>query len=161
MKSVRLMCVSAMAGFGLLAMPLGLAPQQQQEDQQQHPRLTISNGSESRYSTTSSNAPQNRIDGGPAGPGFRSSTTAVGTVDYLDEGIWPLSDAEPSVLTGNCEYICGSIRCPELTGWCKGVVGSACRAARDLRNCPPGRPAIRPGSNACGYGVDTARRCTP
>lgn len=157
MKSVRLMCVSAMAGFGLLAMPLGLAPQPQQEDQQQHPRLTISNDSESRYSTTSSNAPQNRIDGGPAWPGFRSSTTTVGTVDYLDEGIY----AEPSVLTGNCEYICPTIRCPELTGWCKGLVGGACRAALDLRNCPRGRPAIRPGRNACGYGVDTARRCNP
>ena len=64
-------------------------------------------------------------------------------------------------LTGNCEYFCGGDRCPELTGYCKGLVGNVCRRATDLRNCPRGWPAIRLGRNACGYGVDLARRCKP
>jgi hypothetical protein len=85
MKSLKLMCVSAMTGFALLAMPLGLVAQQQQENQQQQPRLTVTDNSESLYST--SVAAQDRIDGGPTGR-FQSSTTTDGTVDYLDDHIF-------------------------------------------------------------------------
>ena len=92
---------------------------------------------------------------------FHSSTTKDGTEDYLDERILLVADADALALTGNCEYICPSTRCPELTGWCLGLIGGSCRAAVDLRNCPRGMPARRPGRNACGYGVDLARRCNP
>ena len=88
MQSAKLMCLSVMTGLALLAMPLGSAAQQQQE----YPRLPITDNSESRYSTTTSVAPQNSIDDEPAWPGFRSSTKAGGTWDLLKEYIfWSLN----------------------------------------------------------------------
>ena len=99
MKSMKLMCVFAMTGFALLVMPLGLAAPQQQENQQQQPRLTFTDNSESFYSTTTSVTPQDRIDGGPTGR-FQSSTTTDGTVDYLKEQL------EPQAFTGQTTNQC-------------------------------------------------------
>lgn len=64
-------------------------------------------------------------------------------------------------MTGNCVYVCGSSRCGELTGYCSGSVGGACRQAYDPVQCPVGRPAQSTATNACGAGIDTARTCTP
>jgi uncharacterized repeat protein (TIGR03803 family) len=65
-----------------------------------------------------------------------------------------------STLTGHCEYICPSVRCPELTGNCVGSVGGSCQSKLDLVHCPIGQPAKRPGTE-CGVGVDLDRTCTP
>lgn len=62
-------------------------------------------------------------------------------------------------LTGNCEYVCGSTRCGELTGYCSSISGNACRRVYDPGNCPLGQPAKSMGTNSCGAGIDTARPC--
>jgi len=152
MKSVKLMFVSAMTGFALLALPLGLAAQQQQENQQQQPRLTITDNSESRYSTTTSVAPQDRVDGGPTGR-FQSCTTTDGTVDYLKE---QLSGEPDFLLRGLCEV--GSSH--TLTGSCDAVFIRPCASHYDPRQCPPGAKQIGQGF-ICEpvKEVDTGRHC--
>ncbi len=65
-----------------------------------------------------------------------------------------------STLTGHCVYSCGSTRCGELTGYCVGSVGGACRQAFDPIHCPVGQPFKRQGTE-CGVGVDLDRTCTP
>lgn len=62
-------------------------------------------------------------------------------------------------VTGHCEYVCGSTRCGELTGYCSGTSGSACRRVYDPGSCPVGQPAKSMGTNSCGAGIDTLRTC--
>jgi|SRR5215469_10231121 len=100
MKSVKLMCLSALAGFALLVMPLGLAAQQQQVNQ--HSQLTVTDKSESHYSTTTSIAPQNRIDDGPVWRASRTSTTPDDTVDYLKE--YMLLEPQPFASQTSCLF---------------------------------------------------------
>jgi hypothetical protein len=159
MKSVRLICVSAMAGFALLAMPLGLAAQRQQEANQQQPRLFVMNSEGISDSSPTSADPQGRVDG-ESGSGLHHSISAGGTVDYVNDGISTPGNAVTG-MTGNCVFICGSVRCGELTGSCSGLVSGVCRGGTDRVHCPVGRPAMHPGRNACSSSVDTARRCTP
>jgi hypothetical protein len=64
------------------------------------------------------------------------------------------------VQTGHCVYICGSVRCGELTGYCAGSVNGACRKTYDPGQCPVGKPAGGYGS-FCGEGIDPTRTCTP
>src|SRR5262249_39145340 len=61
---------------------------------------------------------------------------------------------------GHCVYVCGSVRCGMLTGYCAGSVDNACRKTFDPVHCPVGQPAGASGSS-CGEPVDTTRSCTP
>ena len=112
MKLLRVVCFSAVIVLALLVMPRALAAHQEQ------PRLTVTDNSESRYSTTTSVAPQDRIDGGPTGR-FQSSTTTDGTVDYLKEQL------EPQPFTGQTTNQC-------LSGWAHCI-----RGFRQKPCCPP------------------------
>ncbi len=84
-----------------------------------------------------------------------SITTAGGTA--TSSGTFTVS---ASTLAGHCVYSCGSTRCGELTGYCVGSVGGACRQAFDRIHCPVGQPFKRQGLE-CGMGVDLDRTCTP
>jgi hypothetical protein len=61
-------------------------------------------------------------------------------------------------VAAHCAYVCPSIRCPELTGSCVGIVGGACRSSTDLVHCPRGQPARDPATE-CNTGVDLSRTC--
>jgi hypothetical protein len=67
----------------------------------------------------------------------------------------------PPPESGHCVYVCGSTRCGELTGYCSGSEGGACRQAYDPGRCPVGRPAGGTATDPCGEGIDTTRTCTP
>jgi hypothetical protein len=69
--------------------------------------------------------------------------------------------SSPVLSSGNCVYVCGSTRCPELTGYCSGSEGNACRQAYDPVHCPVGQPAGSTTTDACAVGIDTTRSCTP
>lgn len=69
--------------------------------------------------------------------------------------------AAPSSGSGHCAYVCPSVRCPELTGYCGSSDGGACRQAYDPFHCKVGQPAQTPVTDSCGVGVDTATSCTP
>jgi hypothetical protein len=69
--------------------------------------------------------------------------------------------ASPPPQQGQCVYVCGSTRCGELTGYCSGTVGGACRQGSDLVHCPAGKPAGGMATDSCGEGIDTTRTCTP
>ena len=84
-----------------------------------------------------------------------SITTAGGTA--TSSGTFTVS---ASTLAGHCVYSCGSTRCGQLTGYCVGSVGGACRQAFDPIHCPVGQFFKRQGLE-CGVGVDLDRTCTP
>lgn len=69
--------------------------------------------------------------------------------------------AAPPSAVGHCVYICPSVRCPQLTGFCASSDGNACRKAYDPVHCQKGQPAQSPATDACGVAVDTASSCTP
>ncbi|PYV54287.1 MAG: hypothetical protein DMG98_18705, partial [Acidobacteria bacterium] len=69
-----------------------------------------------------------------------SITTAGGTA--TSSGTFTVS---ASTLAGHCVYSCGSTRCGQLTGYCVGSVGGACRQTFDPIHCPVGQPFKRQG----------------
>jgi hypothetical protein len=68
-----------------------------------------------------------------------------------------LSSVTPG--SGNCAYVCGSVRCGELTGFCSNTQGNACRQVYDPGSCPIGKPAGGTATDSCGVGIDTTRAC--
>ena len=142
MQSAKLMCLSVMTGLALLAMPLGSAAQQQQE----YPRLPITDNSESRYSTTTSVAPQNSIDDEPAWPAFPSSTKAGGTSDLLKEYIL----LEPQPFAG--QNACLFKRCSTSRQCCPGQTCESRRCCIPLyRSCATSLECC-PGLKCVAYG---------
>lgn len=67
--------------------------------------------------------------------------------------------AAPQAGSGNCTFICGSVRCGALTGYCAISTGNACRQVFDPGECPQGRPAGAPAADTCGVSVDSSRAC--
>ena len=66
-----------------------------------------------------------------------------------------------STRTGHCEAICPSIRCPQLDGYCVGLVRRVCqRRYVGGRDCPVHAPARRMVGE-CGVYVDPTTFCTP
>jgi hypothetical protein len=89
-----------------------------------------------------------------------------GTLSFADSAadspqMVSLSGAGVSDLGGECIYVCGSTRCGELTGYCVGLSGGACRQAYDPVHCPTGQPAKKMGTGTCGDHLDTESSCTP
>jgi Bacterial Ig-like domain (group 2) len=68
--------------------------------------------------------------------------------------------AESQPGSGNCAYICGSVRCGALTGYCSISTGNACRQVYDPGECPNGKPAGATATDSCGLGIDTSRPCS-
>ncbi len=68
-----------------------------------------------------------------------------GTLSFADSAadspqIVSLSGAGVASESGHCVYVCGSDRCGELTGYCVGSGGGACREAYDPVHCAQLRP---------------------
>jgi hypothetical protein len=79
--------------------------------------------------------------------------------DKEDTGGCDMGAYEYQAQQGLCIYVCGSVRCGELTGYCSISTGNACRQVFDPRHCPRGQPARSEGTDACGRSVDLARTC--
>jgi hypothetical protein len=141
MKSVKLLCVSAMTGFGLLAMPLGIAAQQKQENQQQHSPITVTDNSESRPEPS---------------PSCSQGTDGQFGADH--------AQSEATTFVGHCQR--NGDTGHNLTGNCTGhyLNQPICLSISDAHQCPPGAKAIKPGFIGCGsehfLPVDSARSCS-
>lgn len=90
------------------------------------------------------------------GPGDHSVRIIEDSVTFALTG----SGTASSTLTGHCEYICPSTRCPQLDGYCVGKVDGACRRRYDPGQCPV-HGFVKERGTKCGDGVDLGRLCTP
>lgn len=94
--------------------------------------------------------------GGPVT--ITASTTESGSKIQATAKLTCQASPPPPSADGHCVYICPSVRCPQLTGYCAGERDAACHQSYQPGACQPGTPAKNPGT-LCDRGVDLASSC--